>query len=349
MNTRTSRWTTDLLVVLVLTAVASATVLVGPGGSPLRTAAVAPILLFLPGYALVAAIYPERRLRKENRAGDDGVVVPSGVIEEGLPPSVRVGLSVAASIAIVPAVVLALSVATGGIGARQTLLVLAPLTVALTLLAFVRRIRLPDDERMGVPPLTHLLGAAVSPFTVHDRNLSRSATFEATNARGLLLNLFLVAGVLVLVSSVGIAYVYPTEEEGFTELYLVTQSDDGEFDASGYPTEFTTGGDGEPLYVSIGNHEGEEQSYTVVAELQRVEETANGTTVTEEAELTRETRTVAPGETARIEHRPQPPFAGQRLRMQYLLYRGDAPQDPTRENAYRHVQLWVSVDGGGGS
>lgn len=346
MNARTRRWTTDLLAVLVLTAVATVAVLLGLDGSPLRTAAVAPLLLFLPGYALVAAIYPERR-RREERTVDREVVAPSGVIEDGLSPFVRFGLSVAASVAIVPAIVFVLSFAIGSIEALPTLLVLAPLTVALTLLAFARRARLSPDERMGVPPLTHLLGAAVRPFRVRDRNLSQSATFEPRSAGGLLLNVFLVVGVVALASSVGIAYLYPTEEQGFTELYLVTQSDDGEFNASDYPTEFSTG-QSQPLFVSVGNHEGEEQTYTVVATLQRVEETSNGTSVTEEDELARETLTVGDGETERFEHQVEPSFAGERLRVQYLLYRGEPPDEPTRENAYRHVQLRISVGGGNG-
>lgn len=348
MNARTSRWTTDLLVVLLLTVLATVVVLLDIDGSPLRTAAVAPILLLLPGYALVAAIYPERSKRSDEWSPDKRSIAPPGVVDEGLSPSARLGLSVAASIAIVPGIVFALNFAIGSIEALPTLLVLAPLTVVLTLLALIRRARLPDEDRMGVPPLTHLLGAAVRPFRKHDRSLSQSPTFEATTWRGLLMNVVLVVSVLALVSSIGVAYVYPTENQQFTELYLVTQSDDGEFVADNYPRQFSSG-ESKPLFVTVTNHEGEEQSYTVVAELQRVDQTPNGTTVTEETELTRFTPTVGSGETARIQHDLQPTLSGGRLRVQYLLYKGNPPQDPTQENAYRDVQLWISVGGGGGS
>ncbi|QLG29742.1 DUF1616 domain-containing protein (plasmid) [Halorarum halophilum] len=346
MNARTNRWTTDLLVVLLLTVIATGVVLLDVDSSPLRTAAVAPILILLPGYALVAAIYPERAKQSDEWSPEKRSVAPPGVVDDGLSPSARLGLSVAASIAIVPAIVLALNFAAGTIAVVPTLLVLAPLTVVLTLLAFFRRARLPEERRMGVPPLTHLLGMAVRPFRKHDRSLSQSSTFEATTWRGLLMNVLLVASVLALVSSVGVAYVYPTEEQGFTELYLTTETDDGEFVAENYPTQFSSG-ESQPLFVTVTNREGAEQSYTIVAELQRIDQTPNGTTVAEETELTRFTPTVGAGETARVEHDLQPTFSGGRLRVQYLLYQGEPPEDPTRENAYRDVQLMISVGGGG--
>jgi uncharacterized membrane protein len=31
------------------------------------------------------------------------------------------------------------------------------------------------------------------------------------------------------------------------------------------------------------------------------------------------------------------------LRLAYLLYKGEAPPEPTVENAYREVHLWVNV------
>jgi len=36
-------------------------------------------------------------------------------------------------------------------------------------------------------------------------------------------------------------------------------------------------------------------------------------------------------------------MTGENLRVQYLLYRGDPPAEPTQENAYRSLHLWVDV------
>jgi uncharacterized membrane protein len=37
------------------------------------------------------------------------------------------------------------------------------------------------------------------------------------------------------------------------------------------------------------------------------------------------------------------PRDGERLRLIYLLYRGDAPAAPSTATAYREVHLWVNV------
>lgn len=34
---------------------------------------------------------------------------------------------------------------------------------------------------------------------------------------------------------------------------------------------------------------------------------------------------------------------GERLRLQYLLYRGEPPADPSGETVYRELHLWVNV------
>jgi len=38
-----------------------------------------------------------------------------------------------------------------------------------------------------------------------------------------------------------------------------------------------------------------------------------------------------------------PTMVGDRLRLVFLLYRGDAPAEPTIDNAYRHTHLLVNV------
>lgn len=36
-------------------------------------------------------------------------------------------------------------------------------------------------------------------------------------------------------------------------------------------------------------------------------------------------------------------MTGENLRLVYLLYEGDPPQDTTTENADEHVHVWVNV------
>ena len=53
--------------------------------------------------------------------------------------------------------------------------------------------------------------------------------------------------------------------------------------------------------------------------------------------------TLAANETARQERVLTPTLTGDRLRMVFLLYRGDPPTDPRVDNAYRWVHLNVNV------
>jgi hypothetical protein len=83
--------------------------------------------------------------------------------------------------------------------------------------------------------------------------------------------------------------------------------------------------------------------------LQQTDQTPNGTVVSREEELTRLSPTVEAGETKRVRHELRPTFGGGRLRVQYLLYRGDAPSDPSSETAYRSAHIWISAGGQGGT
>jgi uncharacterized membrane protein len=80
-----------------------------------------------------------------------------------------------------------------------------------------------------------------------------------------------------------------------------------------------------------------------VVELQRVQVRNNSTTVLEEDRLRAWQFRVADNRTVTRNHSIAPTLTGQRLRLAYLLYRGQPPADPTVENAYREVHLWVNV------
>jgi uncharacterized membrane protein len=251
----------------------------------------------------------------------------------------------AASIALVPAVVLVSGFVFGRFQVVSSLYVLAAFTAALTVLSLFRREACPPRDRFAVPAAGALVESVTQAFRIRSPRLSRSPTFQPESRRGLFLNVALGVSVVLLLGSVAGAYAYPAQGQTFTELYVVTQSDDGQFVAGDYPSEFDAG-ESRPVYPTVTNHEGASQTYTLVATLQRVERTDGGTSVTREAELTRVTRTLDDGETMRIEHDLRPTFGGDRLRVQYLLYVGDPPANPSTETAYRSTHLWISVDEG---
>jgi len=154
------------------------------------------------------------------------------------------------------------------------------------------------------------------------------------------LNVVLVCSLLIAVGGIGYALSTPDSGESFTEFYLLDE--DRRLVATEYSQNFTRG-EGEPLYVGIGNHQGEPVNYTVVVEIQRVDIADDSLTVREERELDRFTTTVTHNETQIHRRTLAPRLVGDRLQLAFLLYRGPPPADPSFDNAYRELHLWVNV------
>jgi uncharacterized membrane protein len=113
--------------------------------------------------------------------------------------------------------------------------------------------------------------------------------------------------------------------------------------AADYPQEFELG-ESKPVVVGIGNNEGEPVSHSVVVQLQETENGTNSTQVVQRTELDRfSTPSIPDNGTWRRTHEIQPTTTGEELRVQYLLYRDGVPAEPTRENAYRRLHLWIDV------
>jgi uncharacterized membrane protein len=311
--------TDDLLVVLAWTLFAGTAVFVGFTGT-LRILLALPLVVLLPGYALLAALYPERR---GTDLDSDGGTSLSGVE--------RFGLSVVASLALVPMVAFVVNY-TAGIHLRPLLLAVVGLTVALTVVGYVRRVRVPVDRRYRVPLGRWLASQRERFFSRGRRTLERAPPLKPTSGTQGALNLLFALSLVVLAATAGYAAVNPPQDdEPFSEFYLLTQGADGEFRSENLPREYTAG-ESRELFVAVGNHEGQAVPYTVVVKL-------GGT------ELDRFGRTVDAGETRRFQYAVTPEQTGDRLRLSFLLYRGDVPANPTPENAYRETHLWVSVGG----
>jgi uncharacterized membrane protein len=336
-------WKHDLLFVVCASVAALAAILLDLPGSVVRSALVVPLIVVLPGYALMAAVFPDRRsaVNSDAMGPDSSVTVPT-TRTTGVLYSVRIALSVAASVALVAAVALLTNFLGLGFDAVTVGTGVFVVTVLFTAVGFVRRATRPRAERAGVPPLSELRSGPTpdltSPLSSGPRDSSSSIVVRAVVA----------VSVLAFFGSVGFAAVETqTADAEFTEVYFLPQNGTAS-DASDYPHRLTRG---EPSRVrlAISNHEGRTQRYTVVTELQRIDRTANGTRITEEAELARFRRTVEAGETVALARNVTPTLEGDSLRLVFLVYEGDAPANPTRETAYRTVQLIVSVGDGGGA
>ncbi|GAA0230251.1 DUF1616 domain-containing protein [Haladaptatus pallidirubidus] len=294
-------------------------------GTPLAVALGLPVALFAPGYAVVSLLFPGTG--PSHRSAQS---FPSRLRREGITVGERLALSFGVSLSLLPLFGLALALAGFSFTLFTVLFGLVSLTLVTTVFAAIRRLTLPADDR----------------FSISIRGgLSRLSTalFDSETGTDVALNLVLALSVVVALSAVGYAFVAPQDGEQFSRLSLLTQTEDGEFVAENYPESFTPG-ETQPVYVSVTNHEEERVEYTVVAELQRVEQRPGGSArILEQQELERFDQRVSAGESWRTQHDIAPTMAGDNLRVVYLLYKGDPPTDPTINNADEHAYIWITV------
>jgi uncharacterized membrane protein len=120
----------DLALVILLTLLCTPFVLLSPlNETPARIVLGPLLVLFLPGYSLIAALFP----------GKDDL--------DGIE---RIALSFGLSIAVAPLLGLALNYTPFGIRLVPILIVLSVFTVSLAVVACVRRLGLPEGERFVV-------------------------------------------------------------------------------------------------------------------------------------------------------------------------------------------------------
>jgi len=267
--------------------------------APLRIATSLPWLLFAPGYGLVACLFPADTL--------DGLE--------------RTALSVGGSLAVV--LFGTLVVARGGVDTLSAVASLTLATLGLTLLAAVRRRRLPTGERY-TPPRPDIA--------------SRLGELEPSTSTDGLLNAALLLALVVAAATAGVATVAPPEGERFTEVALASQTDNGTYTVNEYPERLTRG-EPTPFAVTVGNHERQEVRYTLVVALQQP--TSDDFSTLER--LHTRSFTLAGGESVRWDHSVTPTTTASRVRLSYLLYRSSPPAAPTPTNAYRDLHLRVNV------
>ena len=351
----------DLAATTLLTLVTLVTVFVPViNETPLRVLFGLGFVLFLPGYAFIAALFPEAgttpvatetvdtegpTLEPANRpapvpgteaaaaepdthsGGTDARSTPTD--RSGIDGIERVALSFGLSIAVVPLIGLVLNFTPWGIRLVPVVIAVAGFTLGCVAIAARRRWALPPDERFAVPYHEWLAAAENELLEPDDR----------TDAA---LNVVLAVSVLLAVGSVGYAVAVPPQGEQFSEFYLLTETLEGELVADDYPETMAVNDTAE-LIVGIGNNEYEPTEYHVVVQLQEVETANNSTTVLERTEIDRFDATVEHNETHQERHALRPMRSGEDLRVQYLLYRDSVPEEPTGENAYRDLHLWIDV------
>lgn len=290
-------------------------------GGVLRFVLVAPLLLVLPGYALTTALFPHSQYEPPYRGSDEIESTASRVdlVE-------RAALSVGLSVALLPLVGMVYGSITGALQGPVVPAVAAFTVVTMAIGAY-RRWRLPVERQFRIP--------VVEGWNSAYEGLSRSSSV------GIALNAVLVFAVAAAVGALVLGVAAPQQGEAFTE-FAVGTDDGGEFVTNDYPEEV---GIGEPVELSlyIENREGREVTYTVVPQIQDVED---GEVVRRET-LEQRRVTVGPDQSIVTEGTVEPTMEGEELRLVYLLYVDDSPAEPTRAtraDADQSVYVWIDVD-----
>ncbi|WP_436347795.1 DUF1616 domain-containing protein [Natronorubrum sp. FCH18a] len=323
-------WYFDLAAVIAITGISTFAIFSGVGGV-VRTVALVPLVCFLPGYALVSALFPDEPTDEYQPFDDEKTALGNPlVVTGGLEAVERAILSVIFSVATVPLVALLSSATPRGLMLETVLSGIALFTVVLSVLAIGSRYRCQPDHRFA-PSLS-----SVSLF----HTPAQPTAYSRTNTRPY--NVAIVVTLVLLVASAGFAIANPPQQDGFTEFSAETEDVNGDIDTM-YESTYTSGETAE-LGVSITNQEHEERSYTTVALLERVSDDGDDVTVNETAELDRQSATVAHGDTAEQTLEIAPSMQGEDLRLTLLLYEDEPPSEPTSENAYRVIHLPIEVE-----
>jgi uncharacterized membrane protein len=221
----------DLLLVAGLVILTDIFVLVPAlSGSFLRTVFGLLLVLFLPGYALTAALLPA----KKDLEG----------IERAL-------LSLGLSIAIAPLMGLGMNYTSWGIREVPVLTGLSAFTLLICGAAYYRRVQLPENEAFSITAKT-----SISALKTEFLEEPGSGADKALAA---------LLAISILASIGSLAYVIgnPRGEEKFTEFYILGPDKLAE----DYPTEYSSGDSG-TVFVGITNNEYRTVDYTLEIRLQ---------------------------------------------------------------------------------
>jgi uncharacterized membrane protein len=184
-----------------------------------------PLLLFIPGYCLIAALFPQ----------DDEL----DLLE-------RMALSVGLSIAVIILIGLGLSYTPWGIRLESVIVAVTTFSLGMILIAHYRRNLLPHEKRLKLP-IFEILGNIREEMVPAgegkvDRNLS----------------ILLSAVVLITILTIVFVIIFPNDGERFSEFYILSQN----HTSSNYPDHLVPG-TLYSMYIGVGNQEQRNVTYTI--------------------------------------------------------------------------------------
>lgn len=195
----------------------------------IRSALGLAMVLFVPGYALIAALFPGKK-------DIDGIE--------------RAALSFGLSIAVTPLIGLGLNYTPWGIRLDPIVVCLTIFTLICVLVANKRRHELKPEERFGIDFIGtyHALSGEV--FSADKTRLDKALT------------VVLVLSILLSIATLAYVIAVPKQGEKFTEFYILGPGGM----ADNYPTRYVLG-DQKPVIVGVVNHEYRNVTYDLVVAL----------------------------------------------------------------------------------
>jgi uncharacterized membrane protein len=276
-----------------------------------------PVVAFLPGYALVAAVFPKAHAVRPGES--------EWAFGRRLRPRERAALSFGLSLLVVPVVLVGQSLAGFGLTPPATAGTLTLWICACLAVFAIRRHRLPASEKhrpLSRRPLRRALAGL--------RGANRSAQVGVVA---------LALAVLIAVVVLSTALLAPPGGNGYTRLSLLGGNDSGTLVGEEFPDEVTAN---ESLSITpvVENHEHENRSYRLDVRFQQVNTTGELSVTNQSVAATREF-TVADGATWQEPVTVSPGVTGDNVRL--LVTLAESGSGTATDAPYRQTYLWLNV------
>ena len=278
----------------------------------IRVILTVPVILFIPGYVLIAALFPEKK-------SIDGIE--------------RFALSVGLSIAVVPLIGLVLNYTPFGIRLNPIVISLVLFTLIMMIITLYRRARLSDEEKFAVP------FEKVKPALKEELFPKNQGKFDKA------LSIILIAAIIVAAVTTVFVIAFPKDGEKFTEFYILGEDKM----ADDYPEKFPVNSQ-QFVWIGIGNHEYRDVTYTVETLLLNAEwdSATNSSVIHASMPLDRFEVSVLDNTTYLEKYYFSVPYTRYN-RLEFLLYNETVPSasasaEEKMESAYRDLHLWIKVN-----
>ncbi len=268
------------------------------------------MVLFMPGYTLIAALFPKK---------DD---------LEGIE---RTALAFGLSIAVVPLIGLGLNYTPWGIRLTPVVVSLAIFTIAMAAAAYWRRMHLPAEERFSIK------------FRETINTWKREILADEKSRLDKALTVILIITIFLSIAALVYVIVTPKQGEKFTEFYILGPGGK----AYDYPTSVQAGNNS-TVIVGVVNHEYALVNYTMSISLNNTP--LNNTTSKDNSgnhfrfiyPIMSLNLTLLHNETWEKPVTYVLNHTGDRQKLEFLLYR-----ERNFTSSYRDLHLWVNVSQNG--